>query len=65
LEKTSAQIRKEWAELEGERLRLLGAKKGGHLGAETLRQSLVKGSERAKRIKGLEMRIKGLRAKLN
>ncbi|MEX2162239.1 MAG: hypothetical protein WD751_10035 [Anaerolineales bacterium] len=67
MEKTYGEIRKELAELDQERQKLLDesiSKPSGPLGFETLKRGLMMTNDRVKRIRGLEKRIKGLRAKL-
>ena len=67
MEKTQAEIRKEIAELEKERQRLIDetmGKPSGPLRLETPKRGLVMSSQRRKRIQSLAQRIKGLRAKL-
>ena len=67
MEKTHAEIRKELAELENERQRLIDepmSKPSGPLGLEIPKRGLVMSSQRRKHIQSLEQRIKGLRAKL-
>ena len=67
MEKTSGEIRRELAELDQERQKLLDesiSKPSVPLGFGTLKRGLMMTNNRVKRIRGLEKRIKGLRAKL-
>ena len=67
MEKTHGEIRKELAELDQERQKLLDesiSKPSVPLGFGTLKRGLMMTNNRVKRIRGLEKRIKGLRAKL-
>jgi hypothetical protein len=67
MEKSQGEIRKELGELEQERQRLLDESTSKPIeapGSGSLRRTLIIISERLKRIKDLERRIEGLKARL-
>lgn len=67
MKKTYAQVRRELAELVQERRKLLDgslSKSSGPLGGGTLKRNSMMNAERRRRVRDLEKRIKGLKAKL-